>query len=68
MKKINKLKSSFVLMSVLSFVATGVSCQSTDPDEGEKLQFTTAIPCEGNCWVVSNLEENETMINHTNPH
>ena len=53
MKRINQLRSGFILMAVLSFVATGVSCQSTNFKEGEKVQFTSSIPCEGNSWVVN---------------
>ena len=62
MKRIKILRSYFILMTVLILVTSGVSCQSTDLDEGETPQFATAIPCEGNSWVVNNLEKNETMI------
>jgi hypothetical protein len=47
---------------VLATISTGVSCKSIVQDKGEKPQFIYTIPCEGNSWVVSSLEGNETMI------
>ncbi|GAB1453993.1 DUF3472 domain-containing protein [Draconibacterium sp.] len=62
MKIFKRLQYSLLLITVLAFVTTGVSCQSIKLDEYEKLQLTTAIPCEGNTWVVNNPEGNETKI------
>jgi hypothetical protein len=47
---------------VLVAFATDVCCQNDVQDKGKKLQFIYAIPCEGNSWVVSSLEGNETLI------
>src|SRR5690606_22243935 len=62
MRKFKKLLFDFVLITVLTLITSSVSCQNYKIDEGKKLQFSFAVPCEGNCWVVDDLKGNETKI------
>lgn len=62
MKNINHPKSFLLLIALFATVSTGISCENFYHDESEKPEFTTSIPCEGNCWVLNSLEGNETMI------
>lgn len=62
MRKFKKLLFDFVLITVLTVITSSVSCQNYKIDEGKKLQFSFAVPCEGNCWVVDDLKGNETKI------
>jgi hypothetical protein len=62
MKGINQLQTFFLLIAIFTTVSSSVFCENSYPDENEKLELTTAIPCAGNCWVVNSLEGNETMI------
>ncbi|MBK6283487.1 MAG: DUF3472 domain-containing protein [Draconibacterium sp.] len=63
MKGTKQLQSFLLLISVFSLLSTGISCQSSLRSDAGNPQFSYAIPCEGNCWVVNDLKGNEKMIN-----
>ncbi len=63
MKGTKQLQSFLLLISVFSLLSTGISCQSSLRSDAGNPQYSYAIPCEGNCWVVNDLKGNEKMIN-----
>ena len=63
MKRTKQIQSFLLLITIFSLFSTGISCQSTPRSEAGKPLFSYAIPCEGNGWVVNDLNGNEKMIN-----
>ncbi len=63
MKGTKQLQSFLLLITVFSLLSTGISCQSSPRSKAGNPQFSYAIPCEGNCWVMNDLKGNEKMIN-----
>ena len=63
MKGTKQLQSFLLLITIFSLFSTGISCQSSPRSNAVNPQFSYAIPCEGNCWVVNDLKGNEKMIN-----
>ena len=62
MKGTKQQQSFLLLITVFFLLSIGFSCQSSPRGEAGKPQFSHAIPCEGNCWVVNDLKGNENMI------
>lgn len=60
-----QLQSILLLTTVLSLLSTCISCQNSHRSEVEKLQFSSSVPCEGNCWVVNDWKGNGNMLNET---
>ena len=58
----NNIKIVLLALGIITLNQKSAKCISTERIENEKLQFSTSIPIEGNCWVVDDWNKNSELI------